>query len=173
MEEGTTWKGWKLIWRMKASQRVRVFCWIMAHGKLLTNEERWRRRLTSDANYGRCQSEVEDVLHAVRDCPCAREVWESLGMFGSQNAFFPMGLQDWVMSAFRLSTPREEALRWAGKFMTICWWQWRWRNAEVFEGERLEKMQRICMLVGNLEEVEQAYRLEGLQVSAHRLGPWV
>lgn len=33
------WHGWKLIWKARVQQRMRIFIWIMAHRKLLTNEE--------------------------------------------------------------------------------------------------------------------------------------
>lgn len=66
------------MWKMKTPQRVRVFTWIVAHGKLLTNLKRWKRRLTDCPDCARCNRESKDVLHAVKDCNWAREVWECL-----------------------------------------------------------------------------------------------
>lgn len=60
----------------KDLMRVRVFAWIMTHGKLLTNLERWKKRLTDCPDCSRCCQATEDVQHTIRDCAWAREVWE-------------------------------------------------------------------------------------------------
>lgn len=52
--EENNWEGWKMVWKIKAQQRVKVFLWIMVHGKLLTNLERWRRMLTHGPDCVRC-----------------------------------------------------------------------------------------------------------------------
>lgn len=77
MEE-VSWECWRALWKMKMIQRVKVFAWLMAHGKLLTNNERWRRRLSVIQECGRCHQVAKDVMHAIRDCLWAREVWEIL-----------------------------------------------------------------------------------------------
>lgn len=173
VEEDVPWGGWKLIWKMKATQRVRVSSWLMAHGRLMTNMERWRRRIASDAYCARCQTEPEDVMHALRDCPRAREVWGSLGWNDQQHEFFSLGLRDWVMWALKSSESSEGLMCGAGKLMTVCWWLWRWRNVEVFQGVCLDRIQKLRMLVGSLEEEEQAHKLEGLQFTAQGRGPRV
>ncbi|KAK8575522.1 hypothetical protein V6N12_063193 [Hibiscus sabdariffa] len=45
---------WKLIWSLKVPHRVRVFMWLVAHRKLLTNEERVCRHLAISAAYSIC-----------------------------------------------------------------------------------------------------------------------
>lgn len=67
-EEDTVWEGWKHLWKAHTSQRVRIFMWLMSHDRLLTNMERWRRRLTGCADCARCGEMSEGVLHAIRDC---------------------------------------------------------------------------------------------------------
>lgn len=34
------WPGWKLLWKVEATQRVKVFTRTLSHDKLLTNKER-------------------------------------------------------------------------------------------------------------------------------------
>lgn len=65
--EGPSWEGWRLIWKMKVQECVRVVIWIMSHGKLLTNLERWKHRMATSPTYGRCNQD-EETLHAIRDC---------------------------------------------------------------------------------------------------------
>lgn len=65
------WVGWNLIWRLKLQQKVKVFVRVMAHEKLLTNEERWKRRMGASSICGRCLEREEGILHAIRDCKSA------------------------------------------------------------------------------------------------------
>lgn len=58
--------------------RIKVFAWIMTHGKLLTNMEQRKRRLSDCPDCDKCCEVIEDVQHALRDCIWAREVWEVL-----------------------------------------------------------------------------------------------
>lgn len=68
------WEGWHKIWKLGVRQRVRVFVWLMSHGKPMTNFERWRWHIGSNAVCGRCLEEEEDVLHAIRVCVVAKEL---------------------------------------------------------------------------------------------------
>lgn len=69
------WEGWKMIWRMKIQHWVKIFAWIMAHEKLLTNRERWQMKRAHSPAYARRAQGDERVLHAIRDCSRARGVW--------------------------------------------------------------------------------------------------
>lgn len=69
------WKGWRVIWRLKAQKRAQVFIWIMAHDKILTNFSRWRRKMAMTPTCFLCGDAAEDTLHAIRDCRAAKEVW--------------------------------------------------------------------------------------------------
>ena len=40
---------WRLIWRWKGPERIRNFLWLVAHNKLLTNDQRVARHLTDNA----------------------------------------------------------------------------------------------------------------------------
>lgn len=65
-----------MIWRLRVQQHVKVFIWIFAYVKILTNYARWRRRLTLNAVCSRCGQEREYAIHAIRDCEVAKEVWK-------------------------------------------------------------------------------------------------
>ncbi|PKI44726.1 hypothetical protein CRG98_034903 [Punica granatum] len=59
---------WKSIWSWRGPQRVRTFLWLVAHARLLTNEHRARRHLTSSTLCDGCSCGQETTLHAFRDC---------------------------------------------------------------------------------------------------------
>lgn len=69
-----TWKGWKRIWRLKAQERIKVFMWLLAHDKTLTNWSRWHRQISLTACCDRCTAEKEDAIHALRDHKASKEV---------------------------------------------------------------------------------------------------
>lgn len=96
--EEVTWGGCKRVWKMKmSSQCVRVFMWIMTHGKLLTNLERWKRRLTGCPYCISCNRASEDVLHIVGECKWAREVLEHLIPPEFLCDLFSLDLEAWVL----------------------------------------------------------------------------
>lgn len=90
-------EGWKKLWRVHTSQRIRVFMWILAHDRLLTTRESWRRQLTSCPGYVRCGEAGEGVLHALRDCKWARELWEHIIPSRFHYEFFSLNLKPWML----------------------------------------------------------------------------
>ncbi|CAN1810691.1 Putative ribonuclease H protein At1g65750 [Linum perenne] len=69
---------WKRIWQWVGPNRVKHFLWLASHGKLLTNAERMRRHMAVNGDCHRCLGIEESVLHVIRDCPFARQVWSSV-----------------------------------------------------------------------------------------------
>lgn len=57
-----------LTWKMHAPQRARTFLWLLAQEKLLTNEERFKRGMSTFPFCERCGLDIENVLHVVMDC---------------------------------------------------------------------------------------------------------
>ncbi|KAA3486170.1 reverse transcriptase [Gossypium australe] len=66
---------WKTIWKYQGPQRVRLFLWLVANQRLLTNSERVRRGFGQSSACSRCGHDVEDIMHVLRDCQTAKEVW--------------------------------------------------------------------------------------------------
>lgn len=58
---------WKLIWDNKLPPKVKCFLWLVKKGRLLTNHERVRRKIASDAACARCGVVQKIVLHVLRD----------------------------------------------------------------------------------------------------------
>lgn len=68
------WIGWKRIWSIQTKQRVRIFLWLLAHEKIMTNYNCWRRRLTGNPIFLVCEAHEESCLHAVHDCKQAKMI---------------------------------------------------------------------------------------------------
>ncbi|KAA3453051.1 Retrovirus-related Pol polyprotein LINE-1 [Gossypium australe] len=77
---------WKLPWKYRGPQRVRMFLWLAFKQRLLTNSERARRGISYNSSYLTCGQGIEDLNHILRDCPTAKEIagkWSHLvDLFG-------------------------------------------------------------------------------------------
>ncbi|MBA0602718.1 hypothetical protein Gorai_002889, partial [Gossypium raimondii] len=56
-------------------KRVRFFIWMALKERFLTNVEHMGRGLGSSSSCGFCGHDFEDVLHVIRDCSIARDIW--------------------------------------------------------------------------------------------------
>lgn len=68
---------WKLVWNWKGPERIKTFCWLVLHGKLLTNVHKVKRNMATDALCARCGAR-ETILHMVCDYPTMQERWDLL-----------------------------------------------------------------------------------------------
>lgn len=68
---------WNRIWKIKVPLRQCVFLWLVNHGKVLTNVERFRRHLTSNACCVSCAGLLEDGNHLFRQCNEVKGIWRA------------------------------------------------------------------------------------------------
>lgn len=123
---------WDLIWHLKVYERIKVFLWELCHSRLLTNDSRWRRGLSSSPDCTRCSGGSEDCLHLMRDCGDAVEVWKQLLPPSLIQKFFTLPLDTWLEwnlsgKDFTFFSPC-----WPECLANVCWRQWKWRNDFVF-----------------------------------------
>nr|ABN08572.1 RNA-directed DNA polymerase; Ribonuclease H, related [Medicago truncatula] len=95
----------------------------------------------------RCQTSEEFILHCIRDCPFAMNLWKTLG-FINVNFFSNMNLLDWIKSHSNGSA--------ANIFLAGFWWNWKARNivcvgndsielfSVVSEARRLSSLLSVC-----------------------------
>uniref|UniRef100_A0A6N2MZS1 RNase H type-1 domain-containing protein n=1 Tax=Salix viminalis TaxID=40686 RepID=A0A6N2MZS1_SALVM len=97
---------WRIIWKWKGLERIRVFLWTVGHNAIMTNEVRWRRKMTDNKYCGQCVNVVETVTHALRDCPKARKIWEVFVKTEERDLFFSQifGITLWYIWKERCNT---------------------------------------------------------------------
>ncbi|CAN1120508.1 Putative ribonuclease H protein At1g65750 [Linum perenne] len=117
---------WSLVWRWNGPGRVQYFLWLAAQGKLLTNLERKRRHLTNGGNCPRCDLDEESILHVLRDCSYARQVWDHLGVSASDPSRTGRCPNEWIKYMIKHEK--------ASEFIIACWYLWKARNELVFAG---------------------------------------
>lgn len=86
----------KEIWHWKGPQRVRTFLWRLVHGRLLTNEERFQRRMKNDSLCPRCLLNEESIMHLLRDCDDVRDFWSQVVNEDNWSRSFSLGLSAWL-----------------------------------------------------------------------------
>ncbi|MBA0722073.1 hypothetical protein Golax_009555 [Gossypium laxum] len=63
------------IWHILVPQKLRVFIWLGLLDRILTNENRVRRQLTTDASCMICESSLENIDHVLRFCTPVVAIW--------------------------------------------------------------------------------------------------
>ncbi|KAA3460126.1 reverse transcriptase [Gossypium australe] len=133
-----TWRpkdeNWKNIWKYQGPQRVRTFLWLVASQRILTNSERFRRGFGQSSACSRCGHDLEDIMHALRDCPTAKEAWLLVVPPNKQSRFFSDSMQNWL--SFNLSCHiklQDKGITWSCLFGILAWRLWKNRNLLIFQ----------------------------------------
>lgn len=65
---------WNFVWKLQVPQRIRFFLWLALHNRLMTNVNRFIRKLSDDPRCLACGEVEESVEHILRKCPTATMV---------------------------------------------------------------------------------------------------
>ncbi|CAN1147373.1 Putative ribonuclease H protein At1g65750 [Linum perenne] len=121
-------ESWKSIWKWSGPNRIRHFLWIAKHGRLLTNSERRRRHMANDSSCSLCNHPEENLIHILRECPFANDVWKSLDESVLLAPIWSDLINDWL--DFLLKDDRRML------FGVACWLLWKVRNERIFSNTR-------------------------------------
>ncbi|GLT80127.1 hypothetical protein SLA2020_515820 [Shorea laevis] len=126
---------WDWIWKLKCSERIKMFVWLLQQDRVLTNSVRFDRHFASSPMCPRCGQAVETPIHLLRDCYFSKLVWEVLDSLPPD--FFVLDLRSWL---FKNSTHTHllsnTHTTWASLFLSVLWFIWKSRNKLLFEGIR-------------------------------------
>ncbi|CAA0806287.1 Unknown protein, partial [Striga hermonthica] len=136
---------WKDVWGWPGPQRVRQFLWLIVKGRLLTNEDRYRRHLAESAACALCGAKREMILHCLRDCCHAAHTWRRLIQHSQQVILFNLQLREWVSSNLR-NHLNFQVENWVCTFGVTLWNIWRDRNSFIFENSRLDILGRVTAI---------------------------
>ncbi|GLU12078.1 hypothetical protein SLE2022_287860 [Rubroshorea leprosula] len=127
---------WKWVWKLRCSERVRMFVWLLLRNRVLTNAVRYERHLAASSTCPRCGGESETALHLLRDCPFAIQVWTMLGL--GNHVFFQLSWQQWIRcGSQKVSKVCTRDMSYDVLFLSAVWELWKCRNRLVFKGEHL------------------------------------
>lgn len=84
-----------ISWKYKGTQRVKFFIWLAFKQKLLANMKQVRREIGNGNLCAICGYDSKDILHAIRDCSRAKEVWNQV-ISVDRSGIFSRSLKEWL-----------------------------------------------------------------------------
>ena len=97
-----------------------MFLWLACKDKLLTNQTRRSRGFSDSSECQRCEGRAEDVIHVLRDCNKAIEVWiHIIPSFYLQEFFSINTVRGWVLWNINATFKVDEG-PWRCWFAIIC-----------------------------------------------------
>ena len=69
---------WRKVWKLAIPGKIKHFIWRAYHDSLPTNYQLHRRRIRASPACGVCAQEDETTIHALWECPLARNTWALL-----------------------------------------------------------------------------------------------
>ena len=146
---------WSLAWTWKGPQSVRLFLWQLMHGKLKTHGELARRHIPVSMACDRCGTLVEDILHALRDCPCIKQIWLRLFAGGDYHAFFHANLREWLVANLQNKSNVNSYIPWECVFGVAIWRLWFWRNHFMVEGKLVDSSKITMDVMARANEIHK------------------
>ncbi|GMP89161.1 hypothetical protein CsSME_00040847 [Camellia sinensis var. sinensis] len=135
MEHDSEHVNWQWIWKQKLPQKLKGFCWLLFHERLLSNHHRKSRGLTMDESCPRCNSTQEDLCHIFKDCPKANEVWLAIRdhRWLQTSEHQPWNL--WLQTNLKCKERIIYQIPWGMVFLYTMWKIWKDRNNFIFRHE--------------------------------------
>ncbi|CAN1830979.1 Putative ribonuclease H protein At1g65750 [Linum perenne] len=119
---------WLSVWKWGGPNRIKFFLWLVVQEKIMTNSVRLRRHFTTDESCDSCPGRAETVLHVLRDCKLAMDVWSRVREFDCSSTNWKTDLKTWSCHFLKSSH--------GILFGFTCWLIWKARNDRVFAGTR-------------------------------------
>lgn len=143
--EGVHTEVWKAISRWRGAKRIRVFLWLVFNNRLPTNY--WRSKWTaSTPQCSFCNSGVEDVLHVVRDCGYAGNMWVDLIHPRYMSSFFIAGLRDWIALNLKKELGKTSTSDWNLIWGVAVWLLWKWRSNSIFRTDFIKPYNPLAVV---------------------------
>ncbi|KAK8517460.1 hypothetical protein V6N13_127636 [Hibiscus sabdariffa] len=80
-----------------------LFLWLAINQKLVTNLERHHRSLSTNADWSQYGVATESVIHALRDCSIARNLWHCVVPTIVMPNFYTSHAAEWILENINLS----------------------------------------------------------------------
>ncbi|KAK1313624.1 hypothetical protein QJS10_CPA06g00034 [Acorus calamus] len=126
------------IWKPKVPRKVKIFTWLLAHGRLLTKVYRAKWKGNEPVQCGLCGVEIETLPHLFCQCRFSEALWRELGVVSSGTTLqSARELWDADAALRQRSGLGHQAVVARLVIPAGARVIWRTRNAVVFKGERV------------------------------------
>ncbi|GMP70392.1 hypothetical protein CsSME_00029263 [Camellia sinensis var. sinensis] len=118
---------WKKLWYFRIPNKIKFFAWRASLNIIPTSDLLRRRHVSVAGNCVLCPNCPETLLHCVRDCHVAKQVWELSPLRFEVQSWNCTDFSQWVsVIGNRVD---EYGL---GLFFSLCWGLWSARNQAIF-----------------------------------------
>ena len=124
--------GGEWVWRLNIPPKLQIFAWLVWWGRLPTRGLLQHRQIIHDSRCTCCHLGNESVIHVLRDCIKASQVWE---LVTPPTSFWTEAPGEWFRECVR-STKSFEGVSWETLIPFVCFEIWKGRNAAVFEDKQ-------------------------------------
>ena len=137
---------WKILWKLKAPAKVKIFCWRVMHGTLPLKNILFSRHIGTSGTCLVCNLELEDIIHMVFKCPEAMIIWRGLGLENVINNEIrddrsgSVVLQE-ILKSTPTSVPGYERIRIHDTVAVAAWYIW-WLRRRRTHGESVPPVKR-------------------------------
>ncbi|KAL6975986.1 hypothetical protein U1Q18_052708 [Sarracenia purpurea var. burkii] len=104
------------------------------HGKILTNQHRLNRGLTSDPSCSRCGETTESLNHLFINCNFNHNIWTNFSYLQIRLLDPELNCQEWITENLRYCHGSSRGFPKQITFASILWYLWLARNKKVFDG---------------------------------------
>ena len=89
-----TLKMW--VWKSKTTPRIKFFLWQCYYGSIPTKDVLGSRGFNLNTTCELCGCNSETIIHLLRDCGVAKNVWRNLGINDADQDFYNSPLAEWL-----------------------------------------------------------------------------
>ena len=153
----------RLIWNPVVPQKIGVFAWEAAWGKVLTLDQLKRRGMTFANRCFMCEEEEETIDHLLIHCKFTKMLWDLILSIVGISWVFPQSVLHTLLAWQGAAVGKKRKKIWFAAPLCLFWNIWRARNRLVFENE-VPSTQRIkANFVTNLWTWANLYSVDNTQ----------
>ncbi|GAU47272.1 hypothetical protein TSUD_280950 [Trifolium subterraneum] len=145
---------WTMVGNWKGRHRIQTFMWLAAHDRLLTNyrRSRWGGGISPISHI--CGNEDETIIHTLRDCIYATQIWIKLVAFNHITNFFAFNCKDWFFKNLSNNEYGAQKEGWKSIFMVTCWYMWQRRNKSIFDEDFRRPSNPILVILKMVRDID-------------------
>lgn len=158
------------VWKILSLPKIKHLLWQCCHFSIAVKATLNERGMGIPPVCPVCNSKLETIVHALRDCPKAKCFWNSLMPPLTPNIFYGMPLVEWLKLNCRCSRfSASSNIEWGTIFPMAVWIFWLHRNNIVFGrtrphrnlvDETLARATKVAYLVSNGKQITNRNKIQ-------------
>ncbi|KAJ1379403.1 Ribonuclease H domain [Sesbania bispinosa] len=149
-------ESWNWLWKIPAPETLRFMLWLTCHNSLPTSGVLLHHGINLQGSCPRCGSEVESILHYLRDCCVVRQIWTLLGLSTTYEDTRSINLQGWLRRGIEIA---------GSLFLAAVWQIWISRNCLTFENIRKSHGEVVWTIVHMADMFNKVFNVNPAEIN--------